>query len=133
MIEEAEQKAALKLAEAEAALAAANRRAEDAEAVADALQGEALLAIKPAGLPAAVTSDRLVASVYGGGQKLVNPAPTPEAVATPTRVDAELALQQELHNALAGRKRAEVVAALIAGTLHPAVRVDWNLVAGGQG
>lgn len=109
VIEEAEQRAAAAQAEAAAAqaqAAAANRRALDAEAVADALQSEALLAIKPADIP---------------------------TVATPTRVDAELALQQELHSALAGRTRAEVVAALISGTLHPAVKIDWSTIAGVQG
>jgi hypothetical protein len=121
VIEEAEQKVAAAQAEA----AAATQRALDAEAVADALQSEALLEIKPAEFPAAVISDRLVKSVYGGGQRLAHPAPAPEAVVPAFIVDAQIALRLELMQALSGRTRAEVADALIDGTLHHAIQVNW--------
>jgi hypothetical protein len=127
VIEEAEQKVAAAQAEA----AAATRRALDAEAVADALQSEALLAIKPAEFPAAVTSDYLVAAVYGSGQKLVHraPAPAADAEASEALVDAQIALRVELMQALSGRTRAEVADSLIDGTLHPAIKIDWAALA----
>ena len=135
VIEEAEQKVAAAQAEA----AAATRRALDAEAVADALQGEALLAIKPAEFPAAVTSDYLVAAVYGSGQKLAHRAPAPaaaaaapvttEAEATTANDYAELKLRRELDASLAGKTRLQVVDALIDGALHHAIKVDWAALA----
>ena len=125
VIEEAEQKVAAAVADA----VAANQRALDAEAVADALQGEILLAHKPAEFPAAVISDRLVESVYGGGQKLAHPAPAPEVEATTTNDYAELKLRRELGASLAGKTRLQVVDALIDGTLHPAIKIDWAAMA----
>jgi hypothetical protein len=131
VIEEAEQKVAAAQAEA----AAATQRALDAEAVADALQGEALLAIKPAEFPAAVTSDYPVAAVYRSGQKLAHRAPAPaadaaapvitEAEAMTANDYAELKLRRELGASLAGKTRPQVVDALIDGTLHHAIKIDW--------
>ena len=69
-----------------------------------------------------------------GVQGLAGRPPAPDAVApTAPNVDVELALQQELHYALAGKTRSEVVTALIHGTLHPAITINWAAVAGGQG
>lgn len=79
VIEEVEQK----LAETEDALAAANRRALDAEAVADALQGEALLAIKPAEFPAIEISDQSVAGVRTVVQGLARSLKTHEVFIPP--------------------------------------------------
>lgn len=137
VIEEAGQKVAAAQAEA----AAATRRALDAEAVADALQGEALLAIKPAELPTIEISDQAVAGVRTVMQGLARSLrtheaflpPAPESLVPAARIDAELALRQELHNALAGKTRADVVQALVHGTLHPAITINWGQVAGGQG
>jgi hypothetical protein len=75
---------------------AAAEVALDAEAVAHALQGEALLEIKPAELPAAVASDY-----------------------------AKLKLRRELSTTLTGKTRLEVVDSLIDGTLHHAIKIDW--------
>lgn len=141
VIEEAEQQAAQKLAEAEAALAAANRRAEDAEAVADALQGEALLAIKPADPPAMEISDQAIAGVRAVVQGLARSLnthevfipPATDGVAAPARVDAPalLRLRDEIARRMKPLGRIGVADALIAGTLHPAIKIDW--VAVGQG
>lgn len=153
VIEEAEQKAAQKLVETEAALAAANRRALDAEAVADALQGEALLAIKPAEVaelreiqasltigsttpPAMEISDQAVAGVRAVAQGLAWRPPASEVVVAPARVNAHALrradvtrrndLAAELNSALTGKNRAQVVEALLDGTFHPAVWIDWS-------
>lgn len=122
VIKAAEAKAAAAQAEA----AAATQRALDAEAVADQLQSEALQGIKPAKFPAAVTSDYLVASVYGNGQKLAHRASVSATNADAAAlVDAQIALRLELMQALSGRTRAEVSDALINGTLHHAIKIDW--------
>ncbi len=42
--------------------------------------------------------------------------------------DAEVQLKFELQEALAGKNRLEVVDALVAGTLHPAVFINWGKV-----
>ena len=122
------------MAAAQAEAATATRRALDAEAVADALQGEALLAIKPAEPPVMEISDKAIAGVRAVVQGLAGRPPAPDAVApTVPNVDVELALQQELHYALVGKTRSEVVAALIYGTLHHAIMINWAAVAGRQG
>jgi hypothetical protein len=137
VIEEAEQKVAAAQAEA----AAATQRALDAEAVADALQSEALPGIKPAEVPAMVISDKAVAGVravvqglarsLSTGEVFIPPATDAEAAAL---VDAQIALRLELMQALSGRTRAEVADALIDGTLHHAIQVNWAAMApGGQG
>jgi hypothetical protein len=137
VIEEAEQRVAAAQAEA----AAATQRALDAEAVADALQSEALLGIKPAEVPAMVISDKAVAGVravvqgrarsLSTGEVFIPPATDAEAAAL---VDAQIALRLELMQALSGRTRAEVADALIDGTLHHAIQVNWAAMApGGQG
>ena len=137
VIEEAEQKVAAAQAEA----AAARQRALDAEAVADALQGEALLAIKPAEVPAMVISDKAVAGVRAVVQGLARSLSTGEVFIPPAAdadaaalVDAQIALRLELMQSLSGRARAEVAEALIDGTLHHAIKVNWAAMApGGQG
>jgi hypothetical protein len=137
VIEEAEQKVAAAQAEA----AAARQRALDAEAVADALQGEALLAIKPAEVPAMVISDKAVAGVRAVVQGLARSLSTGEVFIPPAAdadaaalVDAQIALRLELMQSLSGRARAEVADALIDGTLHHAIQVNWAAMApGGQG
>ncbi len=138
VIEEAEQKVAAAQAEA----AAATRRALDAEAVADALQGEALLAIKPAEAPVlldegSVRMDFGMALLGGFPARRQPAAPAAQAeatAATAALVDAQIALRLELMQALSGRTRAEVADALIDGTLHHAIQVNWAAMApGGQG
>jgi hypothetical protein len=133
VIEEAEQKVAAAQAEA----AAATRRALDAEAVADALQGEALLAIKPAEAPVlldegSVRMDFGMALLGGFPARRQPAAPAAQAeatAATAALVDAQIALRLELMQALSGRTRSEVAEALIAGTLHHAVKIDWAALA----
>jgi hypothetical protein len=105
VIEEAEQKVAAAQAEA----AAATRRALDAEAVADALQGKALLAIKPAEPPVVEISDQAVEPV------LLN--------------DAQIALRIQLCDAMTGMTRFQVAEALTLGLLHHAIKVDWAALA----
>jgi colicin import membrane protein len=134
-IQEAEQK----VADAEARAAAAEAKAADAEAVADLLQSEALLAITPAEVPeppAIEISDESVAGVSAVVQGLARsmlthevfiPTAT-EAEATAANADAEHKLRCELAASLAGRTRLGVVDALIAGTLHPAITIDWSKV-----
>jgi hypothetical protein len=123
------------------AAAKAAKDAEDAEAVADALQSEALLEIKPAEVPAMVISDKAVAGVrvvvqglarsLSTGEVFIPPATDAEAAAL---VDAQIALRLELVQALSGRTRAEVADALVDGTLHHAVKINWAAMApGGQG
>ena len=53
---------------------------------------------------------------------------TTEAEATAAVADAEHLLRRELGASLAGRTRLEVVDALIAGTLHRAITIDWSRV-----
>ena len=106
VIEEAEQKVAAAQAEA----AAATRRALDAEAVADALQGEALLAIKPAEVPSTLGDET-------------------DAEATTANDSAKLKLRRELGASLAGKTLLQVVDALIDGTLHHAIKIDWAALA----
>jgi hypothetical protein len=101
VIEEAEQKAAAAQAEA----AAATRRALDAEAVADLLQSEALLAIKPAEPPVLEISDQAL------GPVLLN--------------DAQIALKIQLYDAMTGMTRVQVAEALTLGLLHHAIKIDW--------
>jgi hypothetical protein len=148
VIEEAEQKVAAAQAEA----AAATRRALDAEAVADLLQAEALLEIKPAEVPSTL-GDGTVLLDKGSGlmdfgmapsggfpapRQPARPRQTAAAPATDAEaaalVDAQIALRLELMQALSGRTRAEVADALIDGTLHHAIKIDWAAMApGGQG
>jgi hypothetical protein len=101
VIEEAEQKVAAAQAEA----AAATRRALDAEAVVDALQSEALLAIKPAEPPVLEISDQAL------GPVLLN--------------DAQIALRIQLCDAMTGMTRVQVAEALTLGLLHHAIKIDW--------
>jgi hypothetical protein len=148
-IQEAEQKAA----DAEARAAAAEARAADSDAVVALLEGEALLAIKPAEMPVAMppeiaityqprpcrslgtglTRDEEEAMETGRAQCLeeleaaVGSIAT-EAEATAAVADAEHKLRRELAASLAGRTRLAVVDALIAGTLHPAITIDWSKV-----
>jgi hypothetical protein len=137
VIEEAEQKVAAAQAEA----AAATRRALDAEAVADALQSEALLEIKPAEVPAMVISDKAVAGVravvqgrarsLSTGKVFIPPATDAEAAALN---DAQIALRLELCDAMTAMTRFQVAEALTLGTLHHAIQVNWAAMApGGQG
>lgn len=105
---------ARKSAAAQAEAAAATRRALDAEAGWQSLGHEG--------------HRRVIA-----GLATTTATAAPEARRTAAGIDAELALQQELHNALAGKTRAEVVQALVHGTLHPAITINWGKVAGGQG
>jgi len=42
--------------------------------------------------------------------------------------DAEVQLKLELQEALAGKSRLQVVDALVGGTLHPAITIDWSKV-----
>jgi hypothetical protein len=141
VIEEAEQKVAAAQAEA----AAATRRALDAEAVAELLQSEALLEIKPAEVPSTL-GDGTVLLDEGSvrmdfGMALLGGSPAPRQPAAPAAdaeaaalVDAQIALRLELMQALSGRTRAEVADALIDGTLHHAIQVNWAAMApGGQG
>jgi hypothetical protein len=53
---------------------------------------------------------------------------TTEAEATAANADAEHKLRHELGVSLAGRTRLGVIDALIAGTLHPAITIDWSKV-----
>ena len=142
VIKEAEQKSAQKLAETEAALAAANRRALDAEAVANALQGEASLTIGSTAPPTIDISDQAVAGVRAVAQGLARMEGRREGARTslgrswPARVDtpdmpcAEVTrcndLAAELSSALTGKTRVQVVKALLDGTFHPAVCIDWS-------
>jgi hypothetical protein len=142
VIEEAEQKVAAAQAEA----AAATQRALDAEAVADQLQSEALLEIKPAEVSSTLGDGTVLLDKGSGrmdfGMALLGGFPTPrQTAAAPATdaeaaalVDAQIALRLELMQALSGRTRAEVADALIDGTLHHAVQVNWAAMApGGQG
>ena len=115
VIVEAEQK----VADAEARAAAAEAKAADAEAVADLLQSEALLAIKPAEEPAVVSDEEYEDCTW---------CITEKGKANLARARAEDRLRLELREALAGKNRLQVADALVAGTLHPAVKIDWSLV-----
>jgi hypothetical protein len=149
VIEEAEQKAA----DAEARAAAAEARAADSDAVVALLEGEALLAIKPAEVPVAMPPEIAITHQprsyrsLGAGltrddeeametaramfleelEAAVGPIAT-EAEATAANADAEHKLRCELGASLAGRTRLGVVDALIAGTLHRAITIDWSRV-----
>jgi len=134
-IQEAEQK----VADAEARAAAAEARAADSDAVVALLEGEALLAIEAAEVPVAVPPEIAITyqprSYQSLGSELtrdeeeaaVGPITT-EAEATAAVADAEHKLRCELGASLAGRTRLGVVDALIAGTLHPAITINWSRV-----
>jgi hypothetical protein len=139
-IEEAEQRAA----DAEARAAAAEARAADAEDVVDLLQSEALLAIKPAEVPeppAIEISDKAVAggsAVVRGLARSLNtheaflPAQE-EAVFFAAKQQARatsdlLRLRVEIAERMRPLSRNAVAHALVSGTLHPAITVDWSRV-----
>jgi hypothetical protein len=131
-IQEAEQK----VADAEARAAAAEARAADSEAVADLLQSEALLATKPADMPVAVDEEEDIDEecTYGISDKgravlaraRANDVQLYDAYGHPESADERL--QRDLGRALAGLDRIAVIDALIAGTLHPAITIDWSRV-----
>lgn len=126
-IQEAEQK----VADAEARAAAAEARAADSEAVAALLEGEALLAIAPAEAPAKAAVPPEIAITYQPRptfRPLQVKAISTEAEATAACADAEHVLRCELEAGLAVRTRQAVVDALVAGTLHRAVTIDWSKV-----
>jgi hypothetical protein len=105
--EEADAAALLAIEEAEQKVADAEARAAAAEA------------------RAADSEDR--ATHLEELEAAVGPIAT-EAEATAAVADAEHKLRCELGASLAGRTRLGVVDALIAGTLHPAVSIDWSRV-----
>jgi hypothetical protein len=129
-----------KAAAAQAEAATATQRALDAEAVADLLQLEALLEIKPAEVPSTL-GDGTVLLDEGSGrmdfgmarffsaprQTAAAPATT-DAEAMTANDYAELTLRRELDASLAGRTRLQVVDALIDGTLHHAIKIDWAAI-----
>jgi hypothetical protein len=147
--QEAEQKVAAAQAEAKAA----TQRALNAEAVVDLLQSEALLEIKPAEVFVPQERETVLLDKGSGrmdfGMALLGGFPAPrqpawprqtatapatDAEATAALVDTQIALRLELMQALSGRTRAEVADALIDGTLHHAIQVNWAAMApGGQG
>jgi hypothetical protein len=139
-IEEAEQRAA----DAEARAAAAEARAADAEDVVDLLQSEALLAIKPAEVPeppAIEISDKAVAGISAVVRGLARSMHTHEA-SLPAQEEAVffaanqqaratsdlLRLRDEIAERMRPLGRIGVADALVAGTLHPAITVDWSKV-----
>lgn len=127
VIEEADQK----VANAEARAAAAEAKAADAEAVANLLQSEALLAIKPAEVPS--SEKRFVftaAAVHQAArnEEAIDAATAPEAVEPVLLNEAQIALRIALCDAMWGKTRFEIAEALTLGTLHPAVKIDWSLV-----
>ena len=137
VIEEAEQRAA----DAEARAAAAEAKAADAEAVADLLQSEALLAIKPAEVPeppGIEISDEAVAGVSAVVTGLARSMHTHEvfipaavflAAGQQARTPSDLVrLRDEIAERMKPLGRIGVANALVAGTLHPAVKIDWSLV-----
>ena len=120
VIEEAEQR----VADAEARAAAAEAKVADAEAVADLLQSEALLAIKPAEVPeppGIEISDEAVAGVSAVVTGLARSLMDAHAGPAPR-------LRKELMRAMDCMNKTAVIDALVAGTLHPAVKIDWSLV-----
>jgi hypothetical protein len=142
-----------KVAAAQAEAAAATQRALDAEAVADLLQSEALLEIKPAEVPSTLGDGTVLLDKGSGrmdfGMGLLGGFPTPRQTAWPRQTAAapatdaeattandyaELKLRRELGESLAGKTRLQVVDALTDGTLHHAIQVNWAAMApGGQG
>ena len=111
VIEEAEQK----VADAEARAAAAEAKVADAEAVADLLQSEALSAITPAEVPKTRTITFSASAVLAEEE-------ASESVLITSRLRNALAV------AMAGMDRNFVIDALVDGTLHPAITIDWSLV-----
>jgi hypothetical protein len=120
VIEEAEQR----VADAEARAAAAEARAADAEDVVDLLQSEALLAIKPADVPVAVDE---VVSIDTPSHRPIYRAAIDTSTAE-SNYEAKRRLRMSLNVALVGKSRNQVTEALVAGTLHPAITVDWSRV-----
>jgi len=112
-IQEAEQK----VADAEARAAAAEARAADSDAVVALLEGEALLAITPAEAPVAMPRPDPL-------DDALELAATQQAGSTA----ALIRLRNALAVALSGKNRNDVVGALIVGTLHPAITIDWRKV-----
>lgn len=140
VIEEAERR----VADAEARAAAAEAKVADAEAVADLLQSEALLAITPAEVPeppGIEISDEAVAGVSVVVRGLARSMHTHEAF-IPAQEEAVffaakqqaratsdlLRLRDEIAERMKPLDRIGVADALVAGTLHPAVKIDWGLV-----
>jgi hypothetical protein len=157
-VEESERKAAEAQARAEAAEAALARRqaidaARDQEEADKTVRAmyleeleaavgeapEALLVITPSEAPVAMPPEIAITHQprsyrsLGSGltrdeeEAAVGPITT-EAEATAAVADAEHKLRCELGASLAGRTRLGVVDALIAGTLHPAITVNWSRV-----
>ena len=128
-VEEAEQKAAEAQARADAAEAAlarqqaidAARDQEEADKTVRAMHLEELEAaigpLKVPEPPAIEISDKAVASLS---------AVFPALARFNDRVESELRIQ--LQEALVGKNRLEVVDALVAGTLHPAITINWEAV-----
>jgi hypothetical protein len=113
-IQEAEQK----VAEAKARAAAAEARAADSEAVVALLEGEALLAITPAEAPQPPAT---------------MPAPLAQVAAIDTSTaesgyEAKRRMRRWLSVVIGCLNRSDVVDALITGTLHPAITIDWSKV-----
>jgi colicin import membrane protein len=108
-IQEAEQK----VADADARAAAAEARAADSKAVVALLEGEALLAITPAEAPQPPAT---------------MPTPLAQSGLAGSIYEAKSRMRRSLSVAIAGLDRREVVDALIAGTLHPAITIDWSKV-----
>ena len=113
VIEEAEQK----VADAEARAAAAEAKAADLQQheglLATVLGTEALLAIKPAEAPKTRTITFRAADFL--------------AEASETELITSR-LREELMRAMGCMSKTAVIDALLAGTLHPAVKIDWSLV-----
>jgi hypothetical protein len=136
-IEEAEQK----VADAEARAAAAEARAADSDAVVALLEGEALLAIKPAEVPVAMPPEiaithqpRSYRSLGAGLTRdeeeaavgpIANEAHNPHDFRSPHR---EHVLRHAIAERMKPLGRLGVADALIAGTLHPAITIDWSKV-----
>jgi hypothetical protein len=150
-IQEAEQK----VADAEARADAAEARAADSEAVVALLEGEALLAIKPAEVPVAMPPEIAITHQprsyrsLGAGMSLeeleametgramhieqleaaVGPIATeahnPHNFRSPHR---EHVLRHEIAERMKPLGRLGVADALIAGTLHRAITIDWSRV-----
>lgn len=138
VVEEAERK----LAEAEARADAAEAKAADAEAVVDLLQSEAPLVITPAELPR--SEKRLVIETLSATSRhvhieevkaAISPLPTmaAEALAFATSqqniaTDDLLRFRDSLVECLSAMRRLDVANALVAGTLHPAITINWEAV-----
>lgn len=138
VVEEAEQR----VADAEARAAAAEAKAADAEAVVDLLQSEAPLVITPAEVPR--SEKRLVIETLSGRSRRIHleevkaansPLPTEaaEALAFATEqqgitADDLLRFRDSLVECLSAMRRLDVANALVAGTLHPAITINWEAV-----